>query len=274
MPNELIGDLSKTRLFDLVKPLVDGKKSGMVAIEGGNAAEFYIEAGSIVHGKTGETSGEAAIYAIMDLNDGRVTFDWHVSTEERTVTTFTEQLMSHWAEREEEWMKIKRVVPSSGAVFSIVVESGGSDRTILEHQWGVFALCNGMRSVSGVADLLGRSIFDVSKIICEMVDTGLLEQAKADAMLKTPGKETVDASFFVTAEMELKKVVGPIARVIINDTLAAFEESRDMFPKDRVESFIRTVSDQILEQQKREQFLRAVWIEAWAVRQGKIIVDL
>ena len=80
--------------------------------------------------------------------------------------------MSNWIQREKEWRKIKAEVPSSEAVFSIVVDSGGGDRTILEKQWGVLALCNEMRNVSEVADQLGRSIFDVSQTICEMVGLG------------------------------------------------------------------------------------------------------
>jgi hypothetical protein len=59
-------------------------------------------------------------------------------------------------------------------------------------------------------------------------------------------------------ETELKKVVGPIARVIMNDTLTAFDESPRAFPKDRVQAFIQTVSDQIVEEQKREAFGRAM----------------
>jgi hypothetical protein len=48
----------------------------------------------------------------------------------------------------------------------------------------------------------------------------------------------------------------------VNDTLAAFNESRDTFPKDEVEEFIRSVCDQIVEEQKREKFGKAVYV-AW-----------
>jgi hypothetical protein len=262
MPNDLIGDLSEARLFDLVKPLVDGKKSGMVVIKGKDEAEIYIEGGSIVHGKTDTVVGEEAIFAIMDLDDGRVAFNWQLSPEERTVRTSTAQLMSNWAQREEEWRKVKKVMASSDAVFSIVVDGGGGDRTIQAKQWGVLALCNGTRSVSDVADQLGRSVFEVAETICEMVDMGMLEKTEVAGTPKEQLKGTVDENFFVDLETELKKVVGPIARVIMNDTLAAFEESREAFPKDRVMSFIRTVSDQIVEEQKREQFDKAMYF-AW-----------
>jgi len=75
-------------------------------------------------------------------------------------------------------------------------------------------------------------------------------------------RTTVDEAFFETAETELKKVVGPIARIILNDTLAAFEEAREAFPKDRAKSFISTVCDQITEESKREKFGKAMYV-AW-----------
>jgi hypothetical protein len=262
MSYDLIGDLSNTRLFDLVKPLVGGKRSGMVVIEGADQAKLYIEGGNIVHGKTGTLAGDEAIRSIMDINDGRVRFDWQASPEDRTVKMVTEQLMSDWAEREEEWRKIKTIVTSSDTVFSIVVDGGGGDKTIPGQQWGVLALCNGMRSVSEVADQLGRSVFEVSRRIYEMVGLGLLKEEETAGIPRVPLKETIDENFFVTIERELTKVLGPIGRIIMNDTIAAFGESRDAFPKDQVESFIRTVCDQIVEDQKREKFGNAAWI-AW-----------
>ncbi|MBM4340206.1 MAG: DUF4388 domain-containing protein [Deltaproteobacteria bacterium] len=262
MPNDFIGNLPEERLFDLVKSLVCGKKSGMVIIRGKAKAELYLEGGSIVHAKNDNVVGEEALNAIMDIDDGRVTFNWQLSPEERTVSTPTDRLMSNWAHREGKWVEVKKVVTSSDGMFSIVVDNGGADRTILAKQWGVLALCNGTRSVSDIADLLGRSVLDVSITICEMVGMGLLEKAEGTETPEAQLGGNVDETFFVTVETELKKVLGPIARVIMNDTLAAFEESRDAFPKRRVMSFIRTVSDQIAEEQKRDQFDKAMYF-AW-----------
>lgn len=265
MSYDLIGDLSKTRLFDLVKLLVDGKKSGMVVIDGTDAAQLYVEGGNIVHGKTDTLAGEESILAIMDLDDGRVRFDWQASPEKRTVTMVTEQLMLNWAEREGDWRKIKTVVPSSNTVFSIVVDSGGGGKTILEKQWGVLALCNGLRSVSEVAGLLGRSMFEVSQTIFKLVGLAILREVEITGISKTRLKETIDETFFVTVETELKKVLGPIAHFILKDTLAVFEESRDAFPKDQAESFIHTVCDQIVDDHKREKFGKAayaIWLSS------------
>ena len=262
MFKDLIGDLSGIRLFNLVKPLVDGKKSGLMAVKGKEAAELYIEGGQIVHARTGTLNGEDAILPIMDLDNGRVTFNWRTSPEEHTVRLPTEQVMSNWSQREEEWKKIRPAVPSAEAIFSLVVDSGGEDRMIPAEQWGVLALCNGRRNVSEMAGRLGRTIFGVSGTLFALVERGLVEKTEAADIPQAGLRTMVDEAFFEAAETELKKVMGPIARIILNDTLAAFEESREAFPKDRVKSFISTVCDQITEEPKREKFGKAIYI-AW-----------
>ncbi len=262
MFKDLIGDLSETRLFNLVKPLVDGKKSGLMAVKGKGVTELYIEGGQIVHARTGTLEGEEALLPIMDLDKGRVTFNWQISPEEHTVRLSTEQVMSKWSQREEEWKKIRQAVPSAEAVFSLVVDSRGEDRMISAGQWGVLALCNGRRNVPDTAGRLGRTVFDVSATLYALVEKGLVEKTEAADIIPAGLKNTVDEAFFEAAEMELKKVVGPIARIILNDTLAAFEESREAFPKDQVNSFISTVCDQITEEPKREKFGKAMYV-AW-----------
>lgn len=259
MLGDFIGNLSKARLFDLIKPLVDTKKSGLLVVEGRNRAQLFIEEGSFIHFETGDRAGEEAIPAIMDLDDGQVLFDQQAAAEKRTIGPVTDQVMAAWAQREEEWKRIRKVVPSSESVFSIVVESGGHKRIIQERHWGVLALCNGIRSVSDIAARLGRSLFEVSRSISEMVVAGMIEKAETAGIQNVHAQDTVDESVFTLLQTELTKVMGPIARIIINDTIAAFEESRDAFPKDRMGSFIRTVSEQIAEEQQRDQFGKAVY---------------
>ena len=113
-----------------------------------------------------------------------------------------------------------------------------------------------------MAGRLGRTVFDVSGTLSALAERGLVEKTEAADIPPAGPGTTVDEAFFEAAETELKKVVGPIARIILNDTLAAFEESREAFPKDRVKSFISTVCDQIAEEPKREKFGKAMYV-AW-----------
>ena len=233
-----------------------------MAIKGTEAAELYFEGGQIVHARTDTLNGEEAIRSIMYLDNGRVTFNWRTSPEERTVRLSTGEIMSNWSQWEEEWKKIRQAVPSAEAVFSLVVDSDGEDRMIPAGQWGVLALCNGRRNVSEMAGSLGRTVFDVSDTLCALAEKGLVEKMDAADSPGAGPRATVDEAFFEAAETELKKVVGPIARIILNDTLAAFDESREAFPKDRVGSFISTVCDQIAEGPKREKFGKAMYVAA------------
>lgn len=261
MFNDLIGDLSEIRLYDLLKPLVEGKKSGLLAVKGPREAEIFLEGGRIVQTRVDNRVGEEALPLLRDLAAGRVTFDWRSSPEGRTLELPTDAVMTQWAQQEKEWRELRSAVPSIKAVFSLVAEGGEQDRLIRGNLWGVLALCNGRRNVSDIAAKLGRTLFEVAGILRELLGEGLIQKEDLD-LSPGEGRPIVDEAFFDTAEQELKKVLGPIARIILNDTLAAFEETREAFPKDRVKSFISTVCDQIPEEQKREKFGKAMYA-AW-----------
>lgn len=250
MPNDFIGELPKARLFDLVKPLLSRKNSGMVLVRGTEIGELHIEGGNIIHAKNGNASGEEAVLVMMDLDKGRVIFDWESATEERTVFTPTEQLLQRWTEREEQWKTIREVIPSSDVTFRIRVDRTGEDRQIPGDQWRVLTLCNGTRPLPEVADALGWDVLKVSKTICQMVQAGLLEQVEAGSSFR----KTVNEDFFLLIETELKKAIGPIAPIIVDDTIAEFGESREAFPEDRVQAFVKAIGQEIVEDAKKNEF--------------------
>ncbi len=258
MANDVIGELSKTRLFDIVTPLLNGKRSGMVMIRGIEVGELHIEGGNIVHAQSGYLSGQDAVFAMMEWETGRVTFDWEMTTEERTVNIPTEQLIRAWTDRENEWGRIRQAVPSSNVVFRITVGSEPGDRSIPGDQWKVLALCNGMRTVSEVAHALKWDAFKTSKIICEMVEAQLLEKVSEKAPPQKPPRKNVNGNFFPRLETELRKIMGPIAPVIIDDKIAEFGESPESFPEHRVESFVQAIGEEITDNTKRAVFARVM----------------
>ena len=69
----LSGTSQKQGLFDLIKPLLARKKSGLILVKGDEVGEVYIEGGSIIHAKIGLVTGEDAILAMMEWDSGRVT---------------------------------------------------------------------------------------------------------------------------------------------------------------------------------------------------------
>ncbi len=70
--------------------------------------------------------------------------------------------------------------------------------------------------------------------------------------------KNVNGTFFPLVERELARVMGPIAPIIVDDKLAGFGESKDSFPEDRVESFVKAVSEEIADDDEKARFLRAM----------------
>jgi hypothetical protein len=261
MPSYFIGELSETRLFDLIKPLLDGKKSGMISIKGREYGEIHIEGGQIIHAWTNYNAGEEAILAIMEWRVGRVSFDWEVTTEERTVNAPSEQLLMSWTNREEEWKKIREIVPSPGVMFRIAMQGGAEDKSIHGDQWKVLALCNGSKRVSDIADSLTWDIFKTSKTIFQMVQAGLLERAGELLDEQRPvQKEYINGNFFPHLENELKKLMGPIAPIIIDDIIGEFGETKVSFPQEMVDKFLEAIVAEIPDMGKRAEFNKMMHI--------------
>ncbi len=259
MSNDFIGDLSKNKLLDLIAPLLSRKKSGMVQIKGHQIGEMYLEGSSITHAKTGDLTGEEAALAMMEWNSGRVTFDWEAAGSEQTVYMPTEQLLMIWTNRESEWARIREVIPSPNVVFQIPVNGCPDSRSVQANQWKILALCNGTRSVTDIAETLNWQIFETSQMLCSMVQDGLLEKSgekKTGPAVNV--RNTISSTFFQTIENELRKIMGPIAPIVIEDALTYLGESPDDFPEDKLSALMQTVSQEILDVSKRTQFVRTI----------------
>ena len=72
-----------------------------------------------------------------------------------------------------------------------------------------------------------------------------------------PAKQ-VTGNLFSVIELELAKVMGPIARVIVKEKIAEFGETRDSFPEDRVEPFVKAISEEIDDSSGKAMFTTAM----------------
>ncbi len=90
-----------------------------------------------------------------------------------------------------------------------------------------------------------------------MVQDGLLEKS---GETETPAEvpRTVNSSFFQIIENELRKIMGPIAPIVIEDTLLDLGESQDDFPEDKLSALIQAVAQEISDAAKRTQFTRNI----------------
>ena len=255
MPEIYLNELSQVKFFDILKPLLVGKKNGILVIKGKDNGEVYLENGNIVHAKTDQSLGEDAFITIMGWRTGRCTFEPDIFPQERTIPIPSEQLLLNWSYRKQEWEKIRKIIPSPHAIFRLSLQNQSEDKNIRSDQWKVLALTNGVRTVSEITNTLAWDEFKTSKVIYQLVQAGLLEKSEDR---KPAGRKWVGEDFFPLVEFELKKVMGPVAQFLIDDKLDELGEARDSFPRDQAASFIEVLAGEIHHDQKRKEFVRAL----------------
>jgi hypothetical protein len=255
MPEISLGDLAQNKLFDILKPLFGSKKTGKVTITGKEGGELYLELGNITHAKVNSTVGEYAFFFLMGLRAGKASFEPDVGPSERTISISTEQLLLNWSYRKQEWDKLKEVIPSTNAIFRLSLQKNPENKNINADQWNVLALCNGAKTILEISESLTWDEFKTSKVIFQLVQLGLLEKAEDQKPIK---KKLVSENFFPMVEMELKKVIGPLAPLILNDKLSDLGETKESLGQDQALSFIEKLSEDISNDAKKKEFLRMV----------------
>ncbi|MFB3885821.1 MAG: DUF4388 domain-containing protein [Thermodesulfobacteriota bacterium] len=255
MPETLLGELSQSKFFDLIKPLLAGRKTGTLVIKGDENGEVFLEMGNIVHAKTAHSFGEEAFLDIMSWPTGKATFNPDAPPREKTIFIPTETLLLNWSYKKQEWEKIRRFVPSPNTIFRISVQSHPEDKNIKGDEWNVLAMTNGSRTVLEVAKALGWDEFKTSKVMAQLIETGSLERGEVRG---APSRKLLEKGFFQRVENELKKIIGPVAPFIIDDHLSEIGETRDSFPQDQALSLVEALSEDIPNEQKKKEFKRTV----------------
>jgi len=255
MPEIFLGDLAHVKLFDILKPLFSGKKTGKIIFKGKEDGELYVELGNITHAKANNAVGEHAFFALMGFKVGKASFEPDEVPLERTISISTEQLLLNWSYRKQEWDKIKEVISSPNTFFHLSLQKSQENKNVNAEQWNVLALCNGTKTVSEIAEALSWDEFKTSKIIFQLVQLGLLVPAEGQ---KPVEKKLVNQNFLLKVENELKKAVGPVASVIIDDKLEEFGNTRSSFPQDQTLSFIEALGEEIPRDGQKKEFVRVM----------------
>jgi len=255
MPEIFLGDLAQVKLFDILKPLFSGKRTGKISFRGKEDGELYLEVGNITHAKTNNGAGEYAFFTLMGLKVGKASFEPDEVPPERTISISTEQLLLNWSYRKQEWDKIKEVIPSSSMVFRLSLQKNPENKNINADQWNVLALCNGTKTVSEITETLNWDEFKASKTILQLIQLGLLVRAEGQ---KPVEKRLVGENFFLKVENELKKAVGPVASVIIDDKLNEFGSAAASFGQDQALPFIEALGEEIPRDLQKKEFIKAM----------------
>ncbi|MDI7262040.1 MAG: hypothetical protein QME90_19260, partial [Thermodesulfobacteriota bacterium] len=151
--------------------------------------------------------------------------------------------------------KIKEVIPSTNSIFRLSLQKDGKEKNISADQWNILVLSNGTKTLSEIAKSLEWDEYKLLKTVYHLVQIGLLERAEDRVSVK---KKSVRGDFFTVLDMELKKVMGPVAPFIIDDKLVEFGENKETFPEERALPFMEALSEEIPNPSKRNEFLKTI----------------
>jgi hypothetical protein len=254
MAEVFTGDLSQIRLVDILSLLMAERKTGKVTLTKGHTlAEIFVEGGEISHATAGSRSGEEAVYHMMAWTVGRFAYVPDEKPDSKTIDTPTKQILATSTQRVREWERIRRAIPSMDMVFRIAPRGDDDDMALKGSQWNVLRLLDGARTIREITRELGRGEMETLKTLHGLLQRGLIE---ADQTPKRPPKRTVGKSFFHAVEQELTLVMGPMAPVIIEDHIAAMDETMSEFPQDRAAELVESASLEISDKAKRVDFQR------------------
>jgi hypothetical protein len=123
---------------------------------------------------------EAVVFELLSWRDGFFSFeerDVDVAAIESPVHVSTESLLMEGARRIDEWSRIVDKVPNVAVVpvLAAVHDDHATLLDLLPAEWEVLAAIDGEADLRAMAASLGRSEFDVAKVVYGLVSTGVVE---------------------------------------------------------------------------------------------------
>jgi len=138
---------------------------------------------------------EAVVFELMSWREGHFRFEEsnpEEFPENPSVAVSTESVLMEAARRIDEWSRIADRVPSLSAIaeFADVAEDHAGQLDLLPSEWEVLTKIDGQRDLRRLAVEVGRSDFDVAKVVYGLVSTGVVTLRIPDRQARSlPGTE-------------------------------------------------------------------------------------
>ena len=253
MSDGLSGSLAQLPLRDLLRMLSAGEQSGRIDIAGGTEhGIIFLRRGAVIHATADAAAGEAAFAAILGWGQGTFRFDPAVTASETTIFKPLDQLLSDIAQQLSEREVLRKAIPSPEAVPHLAPTIEGESVTIPAADWEVLAQIDGSKSVADLGRTLGRSDLEMVRILYRLKQSDLIgvtvEQA-APAQVAFASQ-----AFFNALTAAVAAAMGPLAEIIIDDTVEALGFTRSTLPRSAMASVTERISMEIRDSAKRVKY--------------------
>ncbi|HUE77575.1 MAG TPA: DUF4388 domain-containing protein [Longimicrobiales bacterium] len=200
---------------------------------------------------------EETIYDLLAWDEGHFRFEEADETPSGPVRVRVDSLLMEGARRIDEWSRLESRIPSADCVPALAPGDGA--RTLIDlrpEEWEVLAEIDGQRDLRVISSDLGRSAFDVAKIVYGLASMHVVRIREDVA--QPPDRELAE----ILGQLELKLAEG--------DAETAERRARDLqrtYP-DRVE--LPLIAGRALAAQRRlraaaESFDRAVTLDPLSI---------
>lgn len=139
----------------------------------------------------------------------------------------------------------------SRVIFRLSSKELSAEVTLTPAAWRVLVQFDGSRSVAEVARAAGVDEPEACQIADGLFRAGILQVAPGSA---PPPRATVNGAFFDQLALELARAIGPLATLTLEDEIAALDEFRESFPRERVPELVERLSQTIQEDARRLRF--------------------
>ncbi len=166
----------------------------MQASRGQRLGELLIEIGSLSRRELDlqiRAQVEEVVFELMSWSEGYFSFEEGPpgrSTAEAVYRIPTEALLMEAARRIDEWSRFESKIPHVGVVPRLFDSDGNGPAVIdlLPNEWALLAAVDGVLDVSRMAHQLGRSEFDVAKVLFGLASAGIIVIEDPKAVSQQP----------------------------------------------------------------------------------------
>ena len=148
-------------------------------------------------------------------------------------------------------------------IFRLTNKRSPKEVSLKSLEWAVITQVNGEKTVAQIGETLALNQVELEEIFSRLVSEGLLEFVESKQPDTSPSP-----AFIKELERQFKLCVGPIADIILNDTLAELKTSRQYLEKEQIPLLVELLSLQISSEKKRTEFQKEMLIEIKGIFNG------
>jgi hypothetical protein len=139
-------------------------------------------------------------------------------------------------------------IKSDSNIYQLAIRAVPADLKLCKTEWDVLTEIDGESTIRDISKKAKMKTNVVKLAVYNLLEEYLIEQ------IELPTDIYVDVQEIKKIEVQLVRILGPVAGIVIDDVLADMKLTRSTIKKDDLYMFVETVSNEITDGTKKVQF--------------------